>query len=315
MIDLIPQLREAGLCDSAHPVLEPLAGGVSSEIVLIDRRVVVKRALPKLRVAEDWQADISRNRYEWLYLAYAGRVCPGSVPRVLAYGDGWFAMEYLGSRFANWKKLLMGGVCVPVHAERAGSTLACIHSASRGDNSVREMFSTVDNFHQLRIDPYLLTTGRRHPDLQDRFEYMAADLRVSSDCLVHGDYSPKNLLVSDQRLVVLDCEVAWFGDPAFDLAFLLNHLHLKALYHAPEDVGLRDLIDAFLQAYLPGIELRRRTALLLLMLMLARVDGKSPAEYLSPEQQERVRAFTRPRIREGVDSLDTITRDWFNENS
>jgi Ser/Thr protein kinase RdoA (MazF antagonist) len=109
-------------------------------------------------------------------------------------------------------------------------------------------------------------------------------------------------------MVVLDCEVAWYGDPAFDLAFLLNHLHLKGLLHA----GLRGLVEAFVEAYGAEEELRRRTAILLPMLMLARVDGKSPVEYLTPEQRQHVREFTRPRIAEAVDSLDKITNDWFS---
>lgn len=308
MIDLVPELRAAGLCGDS-PELRPLTGGVSSEIVLVDGRVVVKRALAKLRVADEWLADVSRNRYEREYLLYAGRVCPGSVPRVVAHGDGWFAMEYLGGGFANWKSLMLAGECSPEHARRAGSTLARIHGASRGDAAVREAFATVENFEQLRIDPYLRTTGRRHPDLQDRFEAAAEALRASAECLVHGDYSPKNLLVSDDRLVVLDCEVAWFGDPAFDLAFLLNHLFLKRQLHG---AALRPLVDAFTGAYGLRDDLARWTAVLLPMLMLARVDGKSPVEYLNEDQRARVRAFARPRIRDRVDSLDTITNDWFS---
>jgi hypothetical protein len=310
VIDLIPELRAAGLC-GPNPSLRPLTGGVSSEIVLVDERVVVKRALAKLKVAQEWLADVSRNRFEREYLLYAGRVCPESVPRVLAHGDGWFAMEYLGDAYANWKSLLLAGKCSTGHAELAGTTLARIHNASRHDPAARAAFATVENFQQLRIDPYLLTTGRRHSDLRDRFEAAAVELRESAECLVHGDYSPKNLLVSDDRLIVLDCEVAWFGDPAFDLAFLLNHLHLKALHHAPADVGLRALIDAFLKAYKPSEDVARRTARLLPMLMLARVDGKSPVEYLAIDKQQQVRDFARPCIRDGVDSLQTITSDWF----
>ncbi|MDZ4799781.1 MAG: aminoglycoside phosphotransferase family protein [Bryobacteraceae bacterium] len=312
MIDLIPELRAAGLIHTATPVLRPLTGGVSSEIVLVDERVVVKRALPQLRVADEWLADVSRNRYERAYLEYAARVCPGSVPQVVGHGDGWFAMEYLGPGFDNWKSLMLAGRCEPVHAERAGSTLARIHTASQNEPNLRHAFATLGNFHQLRIDPYLLTTGQRHPDLRFAFDAAAAGLRAASECLVHGDYSPKNILVTSDRLVVLDCEVAWFGDPAFDLAFLLNHLHLKALHLA--EPRFEASVTAFLDAYQPSPQLRQRTARLVLLLMLARVDGKSPVEYLTPGKRERVRQFTTPRIREGVDSLATIIREWFDEN-
>ncbi|HEV2445620.1 MAG TPA: hypothetical protein VGS58_06850, partial [Candidatus Sulfopaludibacter sp.] len=94
-------LARLGLIETGEPVrFIALPGGVSSDIFKIeagDREFVVKRALPKLRVAGDWQAPTSRNRHEADWLATAGRILPGSVPRVLARDDdsGLFAMEYL----------------------------------------------------------------------------------------------------------------------------------------------------------------------------------------------------------------------------
>lgn len=284
---------------------------MSSEILLIEDgsdRFVVKRALPRLRVADEWRADTSRNQYEADYLEYAGGIVPAAVPRVLARGDDWFAMEYLGSGFVNWKSLLLSGTFEAEHAQRAGDVLHRIHSRSRTDDEARSHFRTLDNFEQLRIDPYLITTGKRHPELRERFEHAAAELRAASECLVHGDYSPKNALVSSDRFIILDCEVAWFGDPAFDLAFLLNHLLLKSLFHAPTEVGAAELVETFCEAYGLSGPLMERALRLVLLLMLARVDGKSPVEYLRSEKQERVRAFCRPRILNG-EALDM--KDWF----
>jgi aminoglycoside phosphotransferase (APT) family kinase protein len=136
--------------------------------------------------------------------------------------------------------------------------------------------------------------------------------------LVHGDYSPKNILIGQERMVILDCEVAWYGDPAFDLAFLLNHLCLKALHHAPGGAGLRALIDAARRSYRQSLSdqdwrrrIEERVARLLPMLMLARVDGKSPVEYLAEDRRRFVRHFVSRRLLGSARDLDRVVHDWF----
>ena len=142
-------------------------------------------------------------------------------------------MELLGPEFASWKQMLLRGEARIADASQAAAMLGAIHAHSAGDSEAERDFDTTANFIQLRIDPYLLTTGKRHSDLRHLFEAEAERLASTRQCLVHGDFSPKNLMVSPARMVLLDCEVAWYGDPAFDLAFLLTHLLLKGIYHAP----------------------------------------------------------------------------------
>ncbi|HYI85688.1 MAG TPA: hypothetical protein VEX61_01205, partial [Burkholderiales bacterium] len=89
MSDSLPEaairlLRSAGL--ETSPV-EALSGGVSSEIWKVGD-VCVKRALPRLRVSQRWEAPVARNRYERLWLETAGEAAPGAAPRVLASDDG-----------------------------------------------------------------------------------------------------------------------------------------------------------------------------------------------------------------------------------
>ncbi len=291
---------------SGNPAIRPLGGGVSSDILQIedgDRRIVVKRALEKLKVKDEWFADTVRNRYEQDYMRYANEVAPGSVPRIL-HADtvhNFFAMEYLGDGWANWKTELLAGRVESCYARPAGETLAAIHRASWDDGALRERFSTTPNFFKLRIEPYLLTTGARNPALGSLFQAEARRLEGTSLALVHGDFSPKNIMLAANpaRLVILDCEVAWFGDPAFDLAFFLNHLLLKALHRPALKEDYLSLGTAFLETYRAGLDrhwsaqLEARTTRLLLMLLLARVDGKSPVEYLlnQTEKQALVRKF------------------------
>src|SRR5215469_3607832 len=300
-----------------------LGGGVSSDVFLVQdggKRFVLKRALPRLKVRELWQADVTRNRHEYEYLKYVGAFLPGAVPFPFVLGPEYFTMEYLAPDFSNWKELLLRGNCRVEHARESARVLAIIHKRSANDEEARRKFDTTANFHQLRTHPYLLTTGQRHPALRVHFEEEARRLESTRECLVHGDYSPKNVLVGKERLVLVDCEVAWYGDPAFDVAFLLSHLFLKSLYHMPCDRGLGELIEAAIAQYHSERRLNRgsqqdfdrRTARLLLLLLLARIDGKSPVEYLSDEtKREFVRAFVTAALQKTIPTLLGVVNEWF----
>ncbi len=320
--DLVSRLRSAGLADNGEVRLVPLTGGVSSDIYLAEsggRRFVVKAARAKLKVRDDWFADVSRNGVEQAWLAYAARIVPGAVPRVLA-GDpqaGWFAMEFLAGDFANWKQLLLAGDARPDCARRAGDVLGKLHRASWGDSIARERFATLANFHALRIEPYLLTTAQRVPAVRAELTAEAERLASTQLALVHGDYSPKNLLVSPERLVVLDAECGWFGDPAFDTAFLLSHLHLKALLHARQPESMLALVPEFWAAYTAALgahadaALEARTVRLLLCLLLARVHGKSPVEYLTAAtQRDFLTDFVCAHLARPPATLTALTAAW-----
>ncbi len=320
---ILELLRADGHLHSQTARAVPLTGGVSSDVFLIEdgeRQFVVKQALPQMKVQALWQADISRNRTEFEYLKYVGRVLPEAVPRVFAAGDGYFTMEYLGEGFENWKQMLLAGQCRPEHAAQAGKMLGVIHRISSGDAEAARIFDNTETFHQLRTDPYLVTTGQRHPELREYFERETVRLESTRECLVHGDYSPKNILIGNGRQVILDCEVAWYGDPAFDLGFLLNHLLLKSLHHAPKDVGLSRLVERAIGAYylerrLPQdrqSEFDRRTARLLPLLLLARIDGKSPAEYVRGEAKKNfARKFVAAILPVPEMSLAELSGRWF----
>jgi len=325
MNDLIPILISRGLIASADAKVTPLAGGVSCDIYLIedgDKRFVLKRALAKLRVKDDWFADVNRNRYEQDYLDYAGSIMPANFPKILHRDNdhGFFTMEYLGDEYVNWKKMMLAGNHESKHAISAAMTLACIHQRSWNDPDVRARFATDQNFYDLRIEAYILTTGRRNPALKAMFDEEAKRLASTHLCLVHGDYSPKNMLISESKgLMVLDCEVAWFGDPAFDVAFLLNHLMLKMLLFRRDADRLLNMILQAWSFYIRGFTsqqqegLEDRTCRLLLMLMLARIDGKSPVEYLREDVQHRlVRQFVTEQLNRGRKfELVNVAHEWF----
>jgi aminoglycoside phosphotransferase (APT) family kinase protein len=323
--EFLALLRRDGLLQRADARLTALTDGVSSEIYRVDdggRSFVVKRALPRLKVKDEWLANVDRNRYEQLFLEYVSGFLPDSVPHLLPKPNdrGYFAMELLGPEFVSWKRLLLRGETRAEHAMQAAAILGTIHAYSAGNADVAARFDTTANFTELRIDPYLLTTASRHPDLKHLILAEAERLAASRICLAHGDFSPKNMMISPSRFVLLDCEVAWYGDPAFDVAFLLTHLLLKGLYHSPRQLGLDAMSHAFWDRYIQVarraidcIELERSVARLLPMLLLARVDGKSPVEYLERAAQTAwVRSFTRGALLDGCDGLRDLVQRWFS---
>jgi aminoglycoside phosphotransferase (APT) family kinase protein len=309
-------LRRTGLAAKDEiPHAEALSGGVSSDIWRVDLAsgpVCVKRALPRLRVAQLWEAPVSRNRFEYEWFRVAGAAAPGAVPKVIAQDEAAFVMEYLDpARHPVWKDLLRQGRTDPAFAAQVGRILAKIHSATTG---VAAAFATDEIFHAIRLEPYLLATARRHPDLSSRLEFLAERTARTKVCLVHGDVSPKNILAGPRGPVFLDAECAWYGDPAFDLAFCLNHLLLKCLWVPAATSALLESFSALYRSYLhcvwfAGVE--ARAASLLPGLLLARVDGKSPVEYLTLEsQKELVRRAARSLLNATPSTLSEISTAW-----
>jgi 5-methylthioribose kinase len=301
-----------------------LSGGVSSEIWRVDlpgRTICIKRALPKLKVLEDWRAPVSRNMYEWKWLRFAATHQPQSVPRPLAHDAeaGLFAMSFLPSQqYPVWKSQLLNGVVIPGVAAQVGKLLAKLHDASANRLDLAKQFDSLENFRALRLEPYLLATAVRHPDLAAQLCALAQCTAGTSGALVHGDVSPKNILIGPNGPVLLDAECAWYGDPAFDLAFCLNHLLLKSLVRRDCIPALLRSFSQLVDSYFAGINFESRSRLelraahLLPALMLARIDGKSPVEYLVDKgaEQEFVRRSARSMLSSRLTRLAPIAEFW-----
>lgn len=296
-------LARAGLAQPDGQLdMAPLTGGVSSDIWRVDlgdRQVCVKRALAKLKVRADWRAPIERSRYEAGWLATVAKVAPGAAPPLLHYDKpaGALVMPYLEpGQHRLWKEALRQGDADPKVAMAVGERLARIHRATANDPAIAASFATDSIFQAIRIEPYLLATAERHPDLKSQLGRIARRTASTRIALVHGDVSPKNILIGPDGPILIDAECAWYGDPAFDLAFCLNHLLLKCLWNPPASPKFLASFDALVETYMAGAvwEPRRvlegRVAALLPALFLARVDGKSPVEYITAEaDKEKVR--------------------------
>lgn len=309
------------------PAFERLTGGVSSDIWKVNvagcPSFCVKRALAQLRVSQEWKAPVERNSYEIAWIETAAAVVPDAVPRILAVDRtaSLFAMEYLDPGiYPLWKHQLRDGIARTRSARLAARALARIHGATAGKLDVAERFPTDAIFHAIRLEPYLIAAGRRHPDLAPALNTLAEKTARTKRALVHGDVSPKNILIGPKGPVFLDAECAWYGDPAFDAAFCLNHFLLKCLWTPQAVAKFLASYDAFAKAYLDRVtwespsELEERTARLLPGLFLARVDGKSPVEYITDERdRERVRRVAAPLLRRPATKLAAVRDAWQKE--
>jgi tRNA A-37 threonylcarbamoyl transferase component Bud32 len=266
---------------------------------------------------------VVRNIYEARWLTEADRALPGAVPKLLGQDEatGALAMAFLSpADHPVWKVRLRDGHADVAFAAEVGRRIAAIHAHAAAQPDLAADFPTDEIFHAIRLEPYLLATARAHPDLAAVLEDIAAVTARSKRTLVHGDVSPKNILCGPSGPVFLDAECAWWGDPAFDLAFCLNHLLLKCLWTPKASAGFMACFEALAGRYLAGITweaadaLEARAARLLPGLFLARVDGKSPVEYLTDEHDKnRVRRVARALLTRPTDRLLAVRAAWGEE--
>ncbi len=301
-------LLAAGLADDPASLrFIPLTGGVSSDIWQViggHRPMCVKRARSQLAVAATWEVPVERNHFEAEFLRVVGTEVPGFAPELLAEDEalGLIVLPFFDpAEWTLWKPHLLAGQVDVAVARHVGAHLGRLARATRGRRDLAQRFDTTRLFHELRLDPYFLECARRHPDLAPELTELATSTASRREALVHGDVSPKNVLVNgDSASVILDAECAWYGDPAFDLAFALNHLLLKSV-HRPDAAGiLRSAIEALLEGRANADTPERAEAVqsrathLLPGLLLARIDGKSPVEYITDlEKKTSIRAVAR----------------------
>ncbi len=314
---------------------------------------MLKQPLAKFQSEAEWLVDIDRAKVERNALELCGNLLPpGSVPEVLWFDEANYvlALSCAPLDAVLWKKQLLTGYVSADAAQLAGTLLAILHSATRNEAEVAARYRDPKFFIQQRTDPYLAHLKNRYPDLAPTLDRVIRELLSAEACLIHGDFSPKNIVLVPRtpddapapvlprkgrlhpdnplakgrapkpkkfdlaRLLLLDFEVCFYGHPGFDIATLINHLLLKSFHHGARGGGnwrpTMIAIDAFWQTYLHTADqglaalVERSAGHMLGALLLARIDGKSPVEYITDEAaKERVRSTARRhprRSRRGV---------------
>jgi len=329
-------------CESVE--VHELPGGVSNAVFFValsksGERFVLKQAREKLRVQEEWRCPVERIWREVDVLRLCGELvemrsaecgaqseaesrCEPTVPQVLWEDreNFCYAMTAAPEGHRTWKEMLLAGETREPIAAACGRLLGALHAGSWNDPQVASQLDDRAYFEKLRLDPYYRHIARVHPDHAPQIERLIESVWQHRRCLVHGDFSPKNLLIWPGHVMLIDFEVGHYGDPAFDLGFFLTHLLLKSLWSGPRHGEYLNLAESFWDEYRqvlgPAIDsaelvaLERRMLWNLAGCLLARVDGKSPVDYLSGEQQETVRRLARTWLSAPPAEFAVAARAW-----
>lgn len=323
---MLPALVRMGLAAAEdNPEIVPLTGGVSSLIVRVDTRngpLCIKQALPELKVASHWSAPLARNHAELAWIREVAQTLPEAVPGILGEDaqSYCFAMQWLApEQHPVWKIQLRDGHVSPDFAAQVARQLALIHAATANQPALAERFAYDRNFFELRLDPYFGATAKVHADCAQMLQALIEQTANNRITLIHGDISPKNILAGPVGPIFLDAECAVYGDPAFDAAFCLTHLIAKCLWRPASTEDYLACFDAFTKHYLAGVDwenveaIEARTAMLLAAILLARVDGKSPLEYLTESDRARLRTFARRWLLSPATRLADMRTAWKEE--
>jgi 5-methylthioribose kinase len=332
-------LRSTGRIGPDEQVhVRELTGGVSNMVLLVEclqregHDFVLKQARAQLRTQQAWFSSVERVWREAEVLALCTRLLEKAgeldgarmaearlkacTPAILFEDreNYLFGMTAAPRPNAVWKEALLAGEADRSIAMACGQLLATLHGGSWRDPSIARALGDRTLFEQLRVDPYYRTLTEVQPAMRAPLERLIASLGENPLSLVHADFSPKNLLVFADGLMMVDFETGHYGDPAFDLGFFLSHLVLKAALHAPRHEAFLKLTEAFRRAYDAAMQpligsqqlasLWARGAQNFAGCAWARLDAKSPVEYLTQEhRREQLRAICR-------DIFEQQPRDW-----
>jgi aminoglycoside phosphotransferase (APT) family kinase protein len=324
-------LRDRGELEGNESVrVTELSGGVSNQVLLVERgrgdRFVLKQAREQLRVQQEWKCDVRRIWREMEVLRLCGEILRAAptgpqtgirpaVPEIVFEDrDNYcYAMTAAPKEHQTWKRRLLGGSVEFGLASTAGRMLASLHAETWRNPNIAQLLGDTSYFDALRVDPYYRRIAAVHPLLRDRIEALIESVLHTPLALVHGDFSPKNLLVSPRQMMLIDFEVGHFGDPAFDNGFFFSHLVLKAVHAEPLCLRNCNLAAASWTEYSNIMRrtvateefdaLEQRSVQNLAGCLLARVDGKSPVDYLDKSQQERVRDLAEILFKESVSQM------------
>ena len=323
---LLNYLRQSARINAEEtPRIETLAGGVSNRTVLVERgdgkAWVLKQALSKLRVPVDWFSSPERIHREASGLRWLRKLAPaGTIPEFL-FEDAavhLLAMEAVAKPHENWKQRLLEGKVDSSYVRQFAELLAEVHvRGSALKDELLPVFSDRTYFESLRLEPYYEYAGAQVPEARDFLVEVIHENRSLALTLVHGDYSPKNILVYAGKLILLDHEVIHFGDPAFDLGFSLTHFLSKAHHLREERQQFADAARYYWQTYaktLGGLEtfgdLQGRAVKNTLACLLARVAGRSVLEYLSKTECQRQAEIVLTLMKRPPESLESLVKQF-----
>ena len=301
--------------------IRKLEGGVSSDVYKVQtnsKTYCIKRSLPKLRVMKEWFADTKRLKYEYLWLKHCKKIIPNSIPNIYQFStkQNFLILEYLSEKnYTTLKsKLLKKDIDIYV-INKISKNLSKIHKESTGFFVKKKFINNSKNFYDLRLDAYFNEVGRVYPDLKKIIKNIIKNYKKYSSTLVHGDFSPKNILIFNKNIKYIDAETCNFGDPVFDVVYFCNHLLLKSIHIPDKKNKFIKSYENFFSTYLKSIKFSQRKNFIdrciamVPIMLLARIDGKSPVEYITKKNiKNKIRLLSFNLINDPPESLEYLIK-------
>ena len=277
-----------------------LTGGVSSEVYHVKtnkNNYCIKRSLKRLLVKKKWIANTNRIKFEYLWLKHCQNILKRNIPNTYEFNNKkkYIVMEYLKTSEYKTLKQLYFKKIININTIRLISKhLYKIHSSSSNYKTKKIFEGNYKNFYDLRLDPYFNEVGRVYPKYKEYIKKINENYIKNSSTLVHGDFSPKNILVDKNKIIYLDAECCNFGDPVFDLVFFTNHLLIKSIFFKDKSQEFIKLYVSFYKEYLSNLSTKNfnsyidRIIKMTPIMLLSRIDGKSPVEYIDRENIKNI---------------------------
>ena len=298
-----------------------LEGGVSSEVYYVKtnkNEYCIKRSLKKLLVKKDWIANTNRIKFEYYWLNHCRNILNKNIPKTYEFNNKkkYIVMEYLNnSKYKTLKELYFKKIINLNTIRLISKHLYKIHSKSKNYKTKILFKGNRNNFNDLRLDPYFNEVGRVYPKYKKYIKDLNKNYLINSSTLVHGDFSPKNILIGKNKIVYLDAECCNFGDPIFDLVFFSNHLLLKSIFIKDKSKEFIKSYIIFYKEYLKNLNAEKsklyidRIIKMTPIMMLARIDGKSPVEYIKSKKiKNSIRNKSFLLLERNINSLNDIVR-------
>lgn len=311
------EILDASGIDSSEAVFNRITGGVSSNTYaasLPGRGVVIKQARAQLDVAQEWTANPNRVLAEAEGLSWFHELTPDHVPSPIAVVEHLHGLvlpmapqpspdlrtvivENPGDFDPRWPSLL-------------GEILSVWHAADYRP-ALGSALDDTSRLLDLRIDPFYLDMAHRWPEHAGAIEALAEELLSVRTAVVHGDFTPKNVLcLPGGDLWVVDTEVCHIGNPVIDTASMLAQLVIKALHYrtdSPTAHALTRARGAFLGALAPLSTPSSLNAHIGVFLAV-RVAGRSRVPYLD-EPTRQIVATVAHALLDGA-QLEEACQEW-----
>ncbi|MBI5095198.1 MAG: aminoglycoside phosphotransferase family protein [Candidatus Hydrogenedentes bacterium] len=168
---------------------------------------------------------------------------PVAVAHGKHLGVSWLLQEFLGGESLS-SFFISETQCADDHLEdifQAGQLLAKLHADAKTGHSAQRSLD-----HALEVAAYNLENSLYDPDEflgiappGEIYEYLRTQRPDSlRECLLHGDFRPKNILVQKNgQLALIDWEHSFPGDPYYDLAVFA--------YYCSQDSVLTRFLDGY----------------------------------------------------------------------